>query len=68
LKISTDGNEDNAKWVPGWQCSIHQVNRRVLIITMPEWFAVKIGLIAMGALPFGEKDDKFTDRKFTGFG
>ena len=66
LLVSLNGNENDAKWVPGWQCSIHHLNRKTLIITMPEWFAVKVGLIKMGALPFGDADDKFTDRKSFG--
>lgn len=66
LLLSHTGNDKDAKWVPGRQCSIHHINRTTLIVTMPEWLAVKVGLMPMGALPFGDSNDKFTDRYTAG--
>lgn len=62
LFVSLDGREDNAKWIPGSQCSAHHVNRKTLILTMPEWLAVKKGLMSTGRLTFGGNHDKFRDK------
>lgn len=60
MLISMNGREDDAKWVTGRMCSYVNLNRKALIITMPEWLAVKSGLIPMGAL--GANNDKFRDK------
>lgn len=60
--LSMNGNEKDAQWVPGSQCSLHFINRTTAIVTMPEWLAVKVGFIPMGALAFdGGTSAKFTD-------
>jgi hypothetical protein len=58
-----DGREENAKWISGSMCSLHFLNRKAVIATMPEWLAVKVGFIPTGALAFGGINDKFKDDK-----
>lgn len=41
--VSTTGNKDDAKWVPK-----SQIDLRDGYLTMPEWLAVKCGLIEKG--------------------
>lgn len=62
LLVSVNGNEDEAKWLSGSQCSVYHINRRTLVLTMPEWLAVKVGFMQKGALTFGGNHDKFQDR------
>lgn len=38
--VSTTGNKEDAKWVPKSQIDLHDE-----YLTMPEWLAVKCGLI-----------------------
>jgi hypothetical protein len=59
--LSLNGNNQDAQWVSGSQCSLHFINRTTAIVTMPEWLAVKVGFMKPGALGFGVKDDKFRD-------
>ncbi len=64
--LSMNGNPDNAKWVSGSQCSLYFINRTTAIATMPEWLAVKVGFMEMGALAFdGGTSAKFTDKEPT---
>lgn len=44
-------------------CSLHFLNRKAVIATMPEWLAVKVGFIQRGALAFGGINDKFKDKQ-----
>lgn len=63
LLISTNGDEKDAKWVQSSLVTVHQHNRNVLVITMPERVAVKKGLMPIGALTFGgNNNDSFTDK------
>jgi hypothetical protein len=43
LLVSTSGEREEAKWVPKSQIYLHDQ-----YLTMPEWLAVKAGLIAKG--------------------
>ena len=63
ILLSMNGDDKDAKWVPGSQCSLFFINRTTAIVTMPEWLAVKAGFIPKGALAFGGIDDKFQDKQ-----
>lgn len=43
IRVSTTGNKEDAKWVPKSQIDLHGE-----YLTMPEWLAVKCGLITKG--------------------
>lgn len=68
LLLSADGREEHAQWVPISMLTVHQEHRNVLVITLPEWLAVKKGFIEKGRLIFGGNNagKKFTDTKTTG--
>lgn len=68
LLLSADGREESAQWVPVSMLTVHHVSRNVLVITLPEWLAVKKGFIEKGRLTFGGNNagKKFTDAKTAG--
>lgn len=61
--LSMNGNDKDAKWIPGNMCIPFFINRTTAVVTMPEWLAVKSGFIPMGALAFGGINDKFQDKQ-----
>lgn len=64
LLLSSDGREEHAQWVPVSMLTVHHYNRNVLVITLPEWLAVKKGFIEKGRLTFGDTNvgSKFSDK------
>jgi hypothetical protein len=43
--VSTDGNRDNAEWLPKSQCQEVERRKRSIKLEMPEWLAADRGLI-----------------------
>lgn len=46
--LSDDGEEDNAKWFGMSLVKIehrHKLNKQIVHVTMPEWLAIKEGLV-----------------------
>ena len=45
ILVSDNGNEDNAVWLPVSQIQTRDKGGARMIVTMPEWLAMKEGLI-----------------------
>ena len=45
ILVSDDGNDDNAVWLPVSQIQTRSKGGARMIVTMPEWLAMKEGLI-----------------------
>ena len=45
ILVSDDGNDDNAVWLPVSQIQTRDKGGARMIVTMPEWLAMKEGLI-----------------------
>lgn len=45
ILVSTDGNADNAKWVPKSQCEYEVKKRNLIVVTMPEYLATDKELV-----------------------
>ena len=45
IKVSDDGDRDNAVWLPLSEIEIHRTVGTIIEITLPEWLALDKGLI-----------------------
>ncbi|MBY0560153.1 MAG: hypothetical protein K2Q04_09905 [Hyphomicrobium sp.] len=45
LKVSDDGDDDRAVWLPKSQVQIESRRGRVIVVTMPEALATEKGLV-----------------------
>ena len=45
IKVSDDGDEDNAVWLPLSQIELEPKGGALVEVTLPEWLAIEKGLV-----------------------